>query len=102
MRVGLSFGFQGEECGLPIEAARRLFEFFLFFQDVEGVGLIDLIIFTLKLQLDHIMTLSDFRSLFGYVSQGQFLRDCFLTESLYEKVLTDFLAPLNEAFMPTR
>ena len=28
-----NFGFSGEGGGLPVEAAVRLFEFFLFFQD---------------------------------------------------------------------
>ena len=55
--VVYNFGFTGQECGLSMEVALRLFEFFIFNQDVENVALTTLFIYILQLSEQEILEL---------------------------------------------
>ena len=91
-RTVQNFGFNGELVGLPVELSYRLLELFIFFHDKNFSHFIALVIHCLNIKEEHILTL-DRDDLFKYVSNGAFLKDCFLIESEYEQLLNKAILP---------
>ena len=87
-----NFGFNGDPMGLPIEVSYRLFELFIFFQDKNFAHFIALVMHCLQIKMVHILSLGR-EQLFRYVSNGCFLKDCFLVESDYEQLLHEAILP---------
>ena len=77
-----NFGFNGDPMGLPIEVSYRLFELYIFLYDKNFAHFIALVVHCLQIKMPHILDL-DREQLFKYVSNGCFLKDCFLVESEY-------------------
>ena len=92
VRTVHNFGFNGDPVGLPIEVCYRLFEIFIFLQDRSFAHFIAIVMHCLEIKMEHILTL-DREQLFKYVSNGYFLKDCFLTESEYQRLLDEALLP---------
>lgn len=89
-RTAMNFGFAGDEVGLPFEVSLRLVDFFLFFKDIDGYQLRDLLVFCLQKQEKMILGLQN-DDIFRYISNGMFITDVFMNENSYMEFLEDFI-----------
>lgn len=92
-----NFGFTGQECGLAMETALRLFDFFIFNYDSQMTALCSLVIYCLQICEEYIFAeVIDYPDeLFRFIGHGKFLEMCMGHErpDLFEKLVNEFLIP---------
>ena len=92
-----NFGFTGQECGISMETALRLFEFFVFNCDSQSTAICTLIIYCLQICEEHILNnlVDNDEALFRFIGHGQFIELCLGDKrpDLFNKLVNDYLVP---------
>lgn len=82
-----NFGFTGQECGLPFEIAARVFEFFVFNNDLDCQATVNLFIYMLQIREDLILEIEESEECFRYVGHGQFITDCLTDPNIFKTLV---------------
>ena len=79
-------------CHIPIDISARILDWVLFMHNKEH-GLIILLVCMLKICESKIMGMSEKRDRFRYISQAEFVIECFQNEAYLDTLVRDYLAP---------